>query len=768
MMLSAIAVSLAAIGAVLGAFAILTREIAVNYLGTRPASATLELPNGVDSALVEEVRKRSDITEAEARDTILGRVRVGDDWRPLLLFVVDDFEHMRLNTFRSQTGAWPPPEGTMLVERTAVKMLEAGPGDAVRVKTPNGEPRDVMISGTVHDPGLAPAWQERMGYGYVTRATSAALGEPRALRELRVTVRDRPSDRNAIELTAKTVARWLGERGHTVHEIRVPLPGRHPHQLQMVTILVMLLLFAAMTLVLSAIVVATTLAAMLARQVREIGIMKTVGARTAQIAGLYVALVVGLGTTSVLVAWPCGIVLARALSGAVADLLNFDLTSTSVPAWVLATQMAAGLVVPLLITAIPIRRASRATVREAIDQHGVSADMLRPVFSRLPSPLRNALRRPARLLLTLGLLAAGGAMFMTALNVRESWTENLDKFYETRHYDLEVRLRQPEPLALVEKLRRIAGVRLAEPWGYAPSSFTRAGEVDISSSYPDGRHGALAIFAPPATTDLIRFPILAGRWLRPSDSDAVVLNHAARAQNPRVRIGGTVTLSLDGRPTVWRVVGVVEEIGGPPVAYVTDQAFARVTGTMGSARMLRIATTSSSARERTAILRSVEEALDTDSRIEQALPLTEHRTAVGDHMLILIRALVAMALVMALVGALGLASTMSVSVIERTREIGVMKTIGATPRRVMRELVAEALAIGLSSCVLAFALSLPLTAYVDRVIGNLGFLASLPFVLVPAAVAGWLGIVVVITIVATWWPARRAAAITVREALAVT
>ena len=42
-MLVSIVVSLAAVGAVLGAYAVLTREIAVNYLGTRPASATLEL-----------------------------------------------------------------------------------------------------------------------------------------------------------------------------------------------------------------------------------------------------------------------------------------------------------------------------------------------------------------------------------------------------------------------------------------------------------------------------------------------------------------------------------------------------------------------------------------------------------------------------------------------------------------------------------------------------------------------------------------------------
>jgi putative ABC transport system permease protein len=308
-----------------------------------------------------------------------------------------------------------------------------------------------------------------------------------------------------------------------------------------------------------------------------------------------------------------------------------------------------------------------------------------------------------------------------------------------------------------------------EAWGYTPTSFARPGEIDLSASYPDGRHAVFAIFAPPPSTELVRFPVLAGRWLRPGDTDAVVLNHAARAQAPGVNVGDTVTLSIDGRPTRWRVVGVVEEIGFSPVAYVTDEAFARAAGTEGRARMIRVATAARSSEDRSAILRSVESALDeVDTRVEQAVTLAEHRTAVGDHIVILIRMLLAIAAVMGLVGALGLTSAMGVSVVERTREIGVMKTIGATPGRVLRDVVAEALAIGVVSWVLAFALSVPLTAYLDRLIGNLGFLASLPLVLMPGAAVGWLGLVTVLSVFATAVPARRAGAISIREALAFT
>jgi putative ABC transport system permease protein len=763
----AIAVSLTAVGAVLGAYAILTREISVNYLGTRPASATLEVPAGVDTALLDALRARPEIAQAEARDTLLARVRVGEDWRPLLLFVVDDFQQLRLNTFRPEAGAWPPPEGTVLIERAALRMLDAGLGDTLRVKAPHGRALDLTISGTVHDPGLAPAWQERMGYGYVTRATSLLLGESPVLHELRIAVPGPGLDREAIVQTATALSQWLGERGFAVHAIRVPAPGKHPHQIQMVTILFMLLVFAGMALVLSAVLVAAALAAMLARQVREIGVMKALGARAGQIAALYAALVVGLGLLSFLIAWPLGILAARGLAGAVAGMLNFELTSVAVPLWVLAIQSAAGVLVPLAVAALPISSASRATVRQALDRHGARAELLPPALSALPVPLRNALRRPGRLALTLLLLGCGGAMFMTALNVKQSWLQNLSKFYEVRQYDLEVRLQEPEPLALAEALRHVPGVRRVEAWGYAPCSFARPGQIDVSSSYPDLRHASFAMLAPPPVMELMQLPVLAGRWLEPGDTDAVVLNHGARAQLPGVKVGDRVGLSIEGGASEWRVVGIVEEVGYTPVAYVNPAAFTRLTGSAGSARLLRVATSARSDAERIAILRAVEDALErAHSSVEQGLPLSEHRTAIGDHIVILINALLAMSLVMATVGSLGLASTLGVSVSERTRELGVMKALGATPRRLLGDLVLEALAIGSVSAVLAFALSLPLTAWVDHLIGNLGFLAPLPFAVVLDASVAWLALVLVVSLLASWLPGRSAARLSVREALA--
>jgi putative ABC transport system permease protein len=228
-----------------------------------------------------------------------------------MLFVIDDFQALRLNRFRHLSGPWPPPAGAMLIERTAVPVMEARPGQSVIVKTPVGDPRAVLVAGLVHDPGLAPAWQEREGYGYVTRNTLALLGGGRAVHELRISLRDQPLDAPSVERAAAALASWLVEGGHTVRQIRVPPPGKHPHQRQMTTVLLLMLVFSLLALVLSSVLVATSLAAILARQIREIAVMKTLGARTAQLCGLYAVLVIGLGAIAFLLALPAGIAGAR-------------------------------------------------------------------------------------------------------------------------------------------------------------------------------------------------------------------------------------------------------------------------------------------------------------------------------------------------------------------------------------------------------------------------------------------------------------------------
>lgn len=736
MMVVAIAAGVSGIGAVLAANTILEREVAANYLGTRPADATLELDR-VDQALVEQVRLRPGIAQAEARSTITARMRIGpDEWRPLLLFVVPDFTAMRLAAFRPLAGAWPPPQGTMLIERSAVEMVPAGP---VVVQLPGGESRTLTVSGKVHDPALAPAWQERAGYGYVTPQTLGLTTFDQV--RIRVTGQDVPG-------VARELATWLRGQGREVHEIQVPPRGQHPHQTQMRSVMVMLLIFAILGLVLAAILVATVIGGMLVQQTRQIGVMKAIGARAGQIAGMYAVQVLLLGVAATAIALPLGDAVGRAYAAMVADLLNLDLTSTAVPLWVYGTQIAAGVLAPLLVAAVPIRRAARITVREAISDYGVRPETvsarLKGLNRTLLMALRNAFRRRGRLVLTLGLLSAGGALFLTGLNVAAAWERNVADGLAARHYDLDVRLRAADP-ALASRLAAVPGVSRVESWGYAPTSAS-----DVVSTYPDGGHGSFTMRGVPEDTTLIDFPLTSGRWLRAGDTDAVVINSLAKNPLPDAQVGDTLTLRVDGRATTWRIVGTVREVGSPAAAYVTRTAFEQ---RVGPARDLRIVTSDTAAVQRV---------------LGDAATLTtaELRAAVDGHIYVLIAALTVLAGLMAIVGLLGLAAATGTAVAERIREFAVMQAIGATPRTVLNLVLGETVFVGLLAWAVAAVLALPLSLAVGQLIGDLAFRTPLPLTVSPLALALWGLAAVAGSALAGTAPARRAARLTVREALA--
>ena len=779
MMVLAIAVGVFGVGTILNAYAILTREITRNYINTNPASALLELDK-VDNTLLNAVRLRPEIAAAEASSTVTARLEFKpNEWMPLLLFVIQDFKKMQINTFTPETGAFPPPTGSMLLEREALRLINSKVGKSLRVQTPNGAKLEVTIAGTVHDPGLAPAGQEQTAYGYITPATLEQLGESSTLHILKVIVKDQPLEISAIEKTVGTVAVWLKSQGRIVDEIRVPPPAKHPHQTQMTAILAMLLMFSFMALVLSAILTATMIGGMLAQQVRQIGVMKAIGARSSQIAGLYLTLIAIMGVIAVLVGVPLGLLAGRGFSSVIGELLNFKIYSDAIPAWIYVLQVGIGILVPLLIALFPILNATRVTVREAINDFGSSRNTSSPRwfdalletlrFDRtLILAIRNTFRRKGRLILTLGLLAAAGGMFMTSLNVKAAWEQALIEAANSRHYDLEIRFNRPASENTTLKIiSSVPGVQAVEAWNNSPAALARADGLDIVRTYPDGGHASFTLRSMPLKTQFVQLTMITGRWLETSDTDLVMLNHTAKAFFPNAKIGDTINLNVEGRAVQYKLIGVAREILTPASAYVIPSTFARATGFVAQTNAVRIVLRNHNPASMTSVGKDIERALE-KQHISLKVSISEGRLdgALNGHVYILIFALMSMSVLMAIVGILGLMSTMSTNVVERTREFGIMRTIGGQSLTVLRNVISEGIFIGLMSWVLAIVLSLPLSAFVGNLVGTLSFRLPLPLILSPTTIFLWLGLIVLGAIAASSYPAWKASQLTIRETLA--
>ncbi len=779
----ATALSLTAVGAVLGAYGILAREMPRSFQSSRPAAATLVMERGIDRGLLEAVRQRPGIAGAERRAMLRLRVEFGaGERRPLTLFVIDDFDAMDIEAVQPVEGAWPPPEGTLLLDRMSLPLLRTQLGASLSVATPDGQTHTMPISGVVVDPGVAPAFQDQTGYAYCTPATVSALGLPADLDLLKLTLREGALDAARIERAARELSAWLAERGAVVREIRIPPPGEHPHQRLMNALAIVLLLFSLLALALSGLLVATLVSGLLARHVRQIGAMKAIGALPSHVGRMYAGMVLAIGAAATAVALGPTVAGARELAGVYADFSNVVLTSVAIPWWGYGALVLAGLLAPLLAAAAPVLAASRITVREAIGDaslyrgpagvrnEAATGRAARTLGPSLTLALRHALRRRGRLALSVMLLGFGGGAFMTGWNVEAAGEQRLAVRAASPGYDLELTLSQPHPTAaLLQRLASLPQVEHVEPIGIATIAKVRAGEVAVAGTHKDGGHGARRLHALPPET-LFKPELLAGRWLQPGDRDALV-GSPQELERFGVELGDTLPLSVGGISTEWRVVGIVRGIGlgGSQGLYVSHAAFAEAIGQAGSTQGLRVVAARQDAAGRKDALRAVESALgDLELGVVSALDSELWTTILRNHVAIVQAALDFMGLLLGLVGALALASALGLGVVERTREFGVMQTLGATPARVIWVVVAEALFVGLSSWLAAVALAAPLSLMIGNAVGVLVFGAPLSLAVSLPALLVWLAVALLGSAAAGALPARAASRLTIRDALAFT
>ena len=776
MVVLALAVSIAAVLTMLGAYNVLAREVPRNYNATNPASAQLELDGPLDAGLLSLVASRPNIAAAELAASTTARVEVAPGkWLPMRIFVIPDFAKLRINTLAREAGAWPPAPGTLLIERSALAMSGAALGGALTVEFRRSGRHRITLGGVVHDPGLAPAWQEQVLYGYATQQTLASLGEQVPLDLLKIKVASGAADSDAIEATARDLALWLGTRGVAVHEVRIAPPMQHPHQTQMNTMLLMLLAFSLLVLLLGGVLTAAIIGGLLSAQVRQIAIMKSIGARSHQLAGLYLALIGVLAGVAIVVALPLGMAGGRSLVSVVAKLLNLRIDSLAQPWSLYAATVVLGLGVPLLAALAPILAATRITVQAAMQDQNVSragpataAPWLGKVALRDPAftlALRNVFRRRARFLLTMLLLSGAGAMFLTSMNLRAAWEHNVAQAAADRKFDLEVRLQENMPTERVMALvAGSAGVRLAEPWSITQAALEGAGGLQISRRYPDGGHGSLSLRAAPPDTTLVARAMLAGRWLQPGDIGAAVINGQALATVfPGAQVGSTITLKVAERARSYVVVGIVRDILAPGAVYLTPGTFALATGSEGKVNAVRIAL--SDKEQVNAAAAAINAALARGGvGVQATLTEKSFAAAQGAHIYILVWALGLIAAMMAFVGLLGLASSLGTSVIERTREFGVMRALGASSGAVVRSVLYEGLLTALASSLVAMLVAALPSAIVGAMLASISNQA-LSLQLSPIGAVLWLAGVLLAALAVSYFPATRASGLTIKQTL---
>lgn len=755
-----------ALGLVFGLSTVMSSRMTDDHQARMPPHITFW--GGVfNEEIVDVVAQEPDVADVEGEAQVSFRWKLPNEetWRPGSLIARANYVDQRLSLVDLQSGRWPS-DRALALERQSARHLGIPVGATIVVEFGRGE-RHLPLQGVVRSPTVTPPQFGGEPTFYATPETVAWLTEFNAFNLLRVRLGSFTQD--GAEIAARRIEDRLDRMGTSVAGHLITDPDVHWMQEQVDTLSLILAVLGSLSLGVGAFLIVNTANAIVAQQVWQIGVMKAVGATSGRVMAVYLMNALAYGFLSCLLAVPLAIASAHVLGGWLLDMINIVNGPVQVVPFAVGLQLVVALTLPVIAALVPVARGASISAHQAISSYGLGAgfgrtgiDRMVARIRRLPRPLalslRNTFRRKGRVALTLLTLTLAGVMFIMVMSVRASLHSTLDSLINELGLDVWVVFDAPQRRArLVEIAESVPGVTLAEVWEQEAASIAVA----------RGEQQEISLLGVPPDSGVFNPSILQGRGFVPGDGRVILLNSKI-AEDEGIRVGDEVQLSIDGVESAWTVVGLILSIGeGQQNGYVPFDALTEEKRSVNRGTIVMIVTQQAGLEEEQALIYELREAY-TSRGIAPAflLSASEVRRQSRNQFDIITYLMMAMAILAAIVGAIGMMGTMSINVIERTREIGVIRAIGASSSAVIGILVGEGVLLGILSWVFAAPVSYPGARAFSNVVGNTLIQVPLDFTYSVTGVALWLLIVILLSAFGSLWPALRAASVSVREALA--
>lgn len=783
-----IAVGVFSIGVIAGAYQIISQDMSVSYSANAPANIEMRMTN-FDEDTLDSIRNQKNVKDAEARRVFNVRVRVPgtEKWTTLDMTAFDSFEENKVNLLIPVEGAAIPNKREVLLEQNALEDLDVQVGDLLEFQLPDGSTKMLPVTGIVQDTASAAGDFLASPTGYITMDTLPYLGQPESFNRTLVTVTGDGDDLAYVREVGAALKDKLEKNGQLVVRSRFSESHKHPLADTINAVLGILLALGILIVFLSSSLIANTLSALLNQHLRHIGVIKLVGGQRNQVFRMYIALIMAFGVIALLIAVPFGGAGAYGLAEFIASELNFNLLGYRIVPLAFLIQILVGLFVPLIAGLAPVMSGSRITVLQALS--GGLADDEQPARNgeekrlswfdwiqvkatrilaargiHIPRPfvisLRNTFRRKSRLMLTLFTLMMGGAIFIAVFNVRVSLHDYIGQIAKYFSADVSLDFDEPYRLREIEQIAmKVDGVERVEGWQFVSGELLDA-NGDVMEN--------LNMFGPPANSELVQPNILEGRWIRADDVRKLAISESARKYFPTLNVGDQVHLKIEGREELWEVIGIFQFMDREGVlAYAPYEYVSQMNNLANRSYSFRLETEEHSRAYQDAKAEELDKYFrDQGFKVRVAESGRASLDTAVESLDTLVVFLLIMAVLTAIVGSMGLTGTMGMNVLERTREIGIMRSIGADDRAVMRTVIAEGIVIGMMSFVLAVILSVPFSYLLSTIVSLAIFQSAIDVIFTYQGYVIWLALVLLLSTLASVIPARNAARLTIREVLA--
>lgn len=777
-----IALGAIAIGLVVGGNNLISENIREQWNAAGAPFIKLSVTPNLTDDQVAQIGKIEGVAEVEGQfnASVEYRLLGETEWKTAQVQSRVDFSDQKMEKIGLISGDWPE-RGTLGVIKTADRLYGVGEGQTIEVRF-NDQVRRLPITGTLKPVGPFPVVFLGNPVFYADRTTFARL-TGRDTFDM-VVARDTVFDRAAVEATDLRIQDYFEKLGVDSVGVLFPFQNRVispevPPGVELLQAIFLILgIIGVVIIILGVFLVYNSISAILTQQIGQIGVMKAIGARPTQVLFGYGTLVLAYGMLAALVALPLGALGARGLQSLFLNVLNMDDPGFTADPFAASIMLVVSLGVPLLAALFPLLAGVKITVREAISTYGLSSasslvDKLVSRVRRIPYSIAlmigSAFRNVRRVIFIELTLILAGVIFMMVQGVNDSTRFTFGpKLTGIHNYQITLSTDQPHRESqMINLAKSDPEVSEAESWLVLPASIR-----PITQDEAQVTDTRIQVFGLPAETRMYRPDLAGGRWLLAGDERAAVLTSRLAEENGW-SLGEWIRLSdVQGRESEYQIVGITYDPLLSAAAFVPLPTLQLQTGLQGQGNTLwvQIISSDDAALQATAVRLTEtfnQRGLTVQPRSTfREATITQIVNNFQDGFSLIIQLLAIMAVIIAIVGGVGLSGVISLNVLERRREIGVMRSIGASDRQVLWMFIGEGLLLAWISWLVALPLSIPAAKLMSTVGLSASLNQQLTYNFTPVGALVWFLIISLMAVIASALPARGAARISVRESLA--
>lgn len=662
---------------------------------------------------ITAIENIDNVEKAEFRQVYFTKVYIGERRNDAMLVGIEDFHGMKIDKVELEDGDYPSSMETLTDSGNSRNKLYNGEkGDKVTVMDSEGRDIDLGISGKGRSlTYVRSTWG--IAVFFMDIDTISSISNLSGYNSMSLDLIS--TSGGEMEDTTEDVKQYLESNTDFIAFTDIPQyreDGTWPGDEEFSDMGSFFYVLTFMTLFCSLFLISNTMHTIITEQRREISQMKAVGATRSMIMRSYLTTSFMMGSIGSVIGVGLGVLLTFGMVWFLATTFYglFPPFSVHVPTMVISGFV--GILITLVATLPALIGAVRTNTREGLQETGIKANygtspidkfLLRSKWLPRTSQmgLRNVARKKGRSISTILQVSLAVAMFLGVVSIGYSLTATVEKEYNYYKFDILAHGNtdggQPLTASMESDFLSFKGVKEAEPF------IETIGKIDDEPIYLEGFHSE------PIAYD-VQGTMGEGRWFNAEEQSArenVMVLGKGMSRITGKGLGDTVTIMTATGPHRFDIIGINNgQMMNGRIGYMPMETLQSILKWNGTVSGFVINTVSNDHDLIDSTSTEIEDTMmEMGYVVENEIWYVMMENNIRSNQKI-VNLMIGVGSLIVLITTIGLMSTLTMNVIERTREIGMMRCIGSGAGHLRRVFATEGLTMALAGGLIGVPLGL--------------------------------------------------------------